>query len=482
MTRTKKENPRNLAFVLSLSVVIFLSFYFNLGNIRSMIGLGIVQAVTPTPLMISGHKMYNSYGEIVLRGFGRLHDMDDASGWWSGAGEPFLAHRWESNMATVADRVQQNLVAMRSWGANMIRLHISFGWWWNDIVNPAQDYGQAQANYDLSYRNYLKLVINEAMEQGFYVVICPYCVDLYETEGTSLPIPLRESSFVDSFMTSIAPDTTNIIPWKMWWDSISSELGVYPNVIFETWNEPLGGATPINIKSQWRIFEIEMYKTVRENCNNVILFTEEEGTVPNWSDELTWVPLFYDLLKADIGGEPINISFDFHCYRFNWNLGWATTNATVRTQMMSQNMLGGTRSNGYDLHVGSYEMGCALSSSNMDNEMGWYTGILKVFNEEGVPYNSYFWYPMRSDIVPVLSMIQDPTDAWWASGAESPRPSISGQVYINTAIEWGAIPSGGDDSVIPDDNTVWDAIYENLPYALFSTIPVMVYIVTKKKR
>ena len=430
--------------------------------------LNITTPPTPeptTPLKIEGTVMSNDKGVVMLRGFGRLHDVDDPAGWWAASGESFLANREQSNMSIVRDKIVENLVAMRSWGANMLRIHIAYDWWWQNTVNPSVDIGAEHPNVNISYRAYLKTLIQEAQLQGVYIVICPYYVKAYSDNGNTAPpipslIPDEQLAVVNGIYSG---DATLLESWRRWWTSIGSELGIYDNVLFETWNEPMWDwQTPrAKVVAEWNEFSIEAYKTVRSVTNNVLIFAFDGGTVPGFDDELQDIPVFCDQLEGELGQAPTNISFDFHAYRFTWNLGWATDYATLRTQLMSSKFIGAVRSR--NLHVGCYEMGGSTSNVNQTTEYDWFYNFLKICNEEKIPYNAYFWAP-RIGLSPSLNLIDGGASDWWLEGQIAPTPTVYGQAFIDLAKKFSILsPSAEAPGVPTEPQPEGPAVVSELP-------------------
>jgi hypothetical protein len=70
------------------------------------------------------------------------------------------------------------------WKVNLVRILIPVDWWWDDNVNPAQQYGLGPDQV-MSYRNYIELIVQEAAKYGIYVDLCPYEVRNYYFSGGS---------------------------------------------------------------------------------------------------------------------------------------------------------------------------------------------------------------------------------------------------------------------------------------------------------
>ena len=128
----------------------------------------------------------------------------------------------------------------------MIRVFIPVNWYWNDNFsygwNQSANDGQGAwingVGPQVSYRNYIKTIVEEAVKYGIYVDICPYqLVDVVDG-GTNQGIPLANNwdSAGQSFLQTLKLSEPQF--WRQFWRQIGDDLKTYPNVIFEAWNEP----------------------------------------------------------------------------------------------------------------------------------------------------------------------------------------------------------------------------------------------------
>ncbi|MCJ7632357.1 hypothetical protein MUP77_08185, partial [Candidatus Bathyarchaeota archaeon] len=155
----KSRVPLGLILTLIITLSSFLVVLASVTLIYNISNTG--RTLSSMALHTEGEKIFNALKEeIFLKGIGRLHDMDDPRGWWSGPGEDFSNGRFEANRELVIQRIDANLQAMKSWGANLLRIHVAVNWWWRDNINPA-DYETPNTPI-LSYQDYIELLIERA--------------------------------------------------------------------------------------------------------------------------------------------------------------------------------------------------------------------------------------------------------------------------------------------------------------------------------
>jgi hypothetical protein len=411
------------------------------------------QASTGEALHTSGHRILDSSNNpIYFRGIGRAGDLDSLSGTWGGKGDnPYdYSEKWQTDNAVLKEKIDETFACYRDvWKANLIRLLIPVDWWWKDNINPAQEYGVGPDQM-MSYRNYIVLVIEEAAKYGIYVDLCPYEVQNYYLSGDNwdgIPGSLGPASL--AFMQKITP--TELGAWQMWWTSIASRLGQYPNVIFEMWNEPDDDTTTAASPEATAYFNYccQSYRTIRAMGNNNLIFMQwHTGIVPGYT-ELDWVPKLYNQLKTSLNTTPLNVAFTTHPYRRAPypNLAWSTNYVGVSLQLNSPNMLPATRSNGIDVPLVFNEMGVMAGSAvysndyyqtaqqpeaaltveqRMHKELYFWDAILKAARNMGVGVCAFYW--MQTGVwfggeALVLGS--------WPPNAASPTPTAAGRIFIN---------------------------------------------------
>ena len=196
-----------------------------------------LSAPSPLTLTVVGHEFRDGNGaKVFLRGVGVAHDNNDVRGWWSGPGESFGSGRWEANLTLLTQRIDANLAALKLWGGNVIRVFPAVNWWWIDMINPYQRYGEGP-NLSMSYRDYFELLVQRAKLQGVYVIFCPYELVSYQDDYRGfggLPVQNGPDSRGRAVLDAIySGDPTYTEPMRRWWQSVTNKLGGYPNVIFE---------------------------------------------------------------------------------------------------------------------------------------------------------------------------------------------------------------------------------------------------------
>ena len=393
-------------------------------------GTVLPEASSPLELTVVGHEFRDGNGDkVFLRGVGIIHQHNDVRGWWSGPGEPFSEGRWETDLTLLTQRIDDNLAAIKLWEGNVIRVFLAVNWWWIDTINPYQRYGEGP-NLDMSYRNYFELLVQRAQLQGIYVIFCPYELVSYQEDYVGfggLPVPNGPDSRGKSVLDAIySGDSTYIEPMRRWWQSVTGRLGNYPNVIFEMWNEP----DDVD-KTDWFNYQIEMYKTMRQTTNNVILFAWRECAIPRWQEELTWIPDLHNQLRSSLASEPFNVGYVFHTYRYEHNLDWGTSYSVVLDQLTAPNWIQQTRSASVDVPVICSETGMGLDASNLNDEMGWWDGLLRSFNELSIGYIACYWMPADAGWRPEQGLLTANSTNYWPAGQPSPDPSSSGTIFLN---------------------------------------------------
>lgn len=382
------------------------------------------------PLTARGHDLYNAFGrKMYLRGMGRANGTDSPVGDWYGAGGHYWdGSQWDYNIAHLIERIDATLQAVRvTYKCNLIREFVPVNWWWEDYIDTGKYPYFPKAT--TSYRNYEQLVAARALLQGMYVDFCPYSFRSYpDGGGGGGPVVAAMDTNGIAVMNAIdATDPTYIKAWQKWWTSVVQRLGRYPNVIFEMWNEADGDST---VKTQYFNHCVEMYKTIRGLGNtNLIMMQWRMGAVPGWQEELTWIPALYNQIQTSLGGNPTNLVFTFHAYRYTWNHQWGTNYSTILGQLQAPNWIPQTRSANVDVPVICNESGPGLDLTGgaLADELGWWEGITKACLTEDVGFCAYYWLPVLG-WQPEEALIGN-----WPADAPAPLPSPAGQIWIDAA-------------------------------------------------
>ena len=433
-----------------LAIALFMPWLSNLGSDPPK---SAVQASTGAPLHTSGHTILDSSNNLVyFRGIGRAGDLDSLSGTWGGRGENVFAYgeKWQTDTSALRQKMDETFACYRVfWKVNLVRLLIPVDWWWNDNVNPAQEYGLGPDQL-MSYRSYIELVVQEAAKYGIYVDLCPYEVRNYYVSGGNwdgIPGSLGTASL--AYMHTINADEMQA--WRMWWTSVVNKLGQNSNVIFDMWNEPDDGSnTAVSPEAvAYFNYTIEMYKTIRATGNmNLIFMQWHAGLIPG-ETELDWVPQMYNQLKDSVGSTPSNIAFTTHPYRRAPypNLEWSTNYMGIRAQLNLPNMIPATRSNGVDVPLVFNEMGVMADPSvysndyysaaqqpessltvdqKMRNELSFWDAILQNAKDMNIGVCTFYWVQTG-----VWFGWEALVNGTWAPNAVSPIPTQAGKIFIN---------------------------------------------------
>ena len=412
-----------------------------------------IQASTLTSLHTSGHTILDSNNNpVYFRGIGRAGDLDSLSGIWGGTGESVFSYgeKWQTDTVALTQKMDETFACYRDvWKVNLIRVLIPVDWWWDNNINPSQQYGEGPDQV-MSYRSYIELVVQEAAKYGIYVDLCPYEVLNYYVSGGNwdgIPGSLGTASL--AYMHSINADEMQA--WRMWWTSVVDDLGHYSNVIFEMWNEPDDGTNTATSPQATAYFSyvVEMYRTIRATGNMNLIFMQWHASLVPGETELDWVPQMYHQLKDSVGSTPSNIAFTAHPYRRAPypNLEWATTYADIREQLNMPNMIPATRSKGVDVPLVFNEMGVMADPSvysndyypaaqqpessltvnqKIQNELSFWKAILQSAKDMDVGVCTYYW--MQTGVWKGWESL---VASAWAPDASSPEPSQAGKIFID---------------------------------------------------
>ena len=371
---------------------------------------------------------------------------------WGGKGASVYdsGEAFQTDTAALTQAMDETFACYQNiWKINLIRVFVPVDWWWQNNVNPYLAYGQGP-NENMSYQNYIVLLVQQAAKYGIYVDFCPYEVrNIFVNNDTWDGIPGSLGNLSLSYMHTINPDEMKA--WQIWWTNVADKLGAYPNVIFEMWNEPDDGTNTASSPTAAAYFNytIQSYQAIRATGSmNLIFMQWHAGLIPTYND-LTWVPQLYNQLKNSINTNPVNVAFTTHPYRRAPvpNLQWATTYTGVQAQLNQPNMIPITRSNGVDVPLVFNEMGVmsdptvysndfypagqqpesSLSFTlKMNNELSFWNAILLNAKEMGVGVCAYYW--MQTGVWWGWEAL---VQGDWAQDAMSPTPSQAGQIFIN---------------------------------------------------
>lgn len=433
----------------------------------------IVTAITastppnnPSPWHTVGHKIFDANNrEVYIRSIGIMGSAP--TGLWGGKGTKVADwnFKWNYNFTDIAQRMDENMACWKNyWYLNAIRIQgCEARWWWIDTVNMSTDMYNEGPDVNVSCRDYWELLAQRAKAAGMNIAFCVSSVLDYYT-GNTEAVQYKETTGVDpwfdyrggmpmcsspaalAWLSTIDPD--EITAWKKIWTSIVQRLGKYDNLMWELYNEPYPMTGDATTKQRYYNYMIEMYKTIRElGNNNIILIQWGEGTVPG-GDELSWITEFHNQLRTAIGKEPTNIVYTTHCYRHAPAplLAWATTYAGVKAQLESPTFVNITRTNGIDAPLYFDEtgvmLGTGLTEQQRLEDLNWFSALLQASYELEVGINPEWWQPYGWQGTLWAEALLDQSN-YWDANSESPTPTITGQIYIDSYVGDETPPNQG---------------------------------------
>lgn len=389
-------------------------------------------------LHTSGHRILDSLNnDVYLRGWGRAKDVDGIVGnWWGPGSRSWNGEQWVLDFARQTLWIDATLDAMWiRYKSNAIRMFCSLNWWAIDNVR-GKDVEPYYPEGTSSYRDYFALVAQRALLKGMYVIFCPYN---YFSGGSAGGVPSQnglsasEKGVMDKFGNS--GDATYRTAFRNFWQTVVNKLGQYPNVLFETFNEPESDNT---VKQQFFTISLDMYQIIRNaGCQNIVLFAWRMNFSPDDTEKLRWIPELYNQLKTRVG-TPINVAFDWHAYRFVWHREWSTTYLGVFNQLFNdQDAIPITRSATCVVPVIMGEGGPAWDAPNIDEEMDWFDSLVKVCRDYKIGFFLYYWIHRGAWGGPDQGMLNAGN---WVIGETGPSPNRGGQIWIDNAPSDGTFP------------------------------------------
>lgn len=306
----------------------------------------VLEKTEATPLHIEGNKVKNSKGEtILLKGVNHVGFSDTCVGWFPTIGTSDNYYTW--NEAAVRSHLQ----AMRNWGINILRCHFWASWW---IKNSSDTLGGGATS--INFRTALKNLINLAREYGIYIVIDIWSI----TPPSRVEYPFDGISEAD---------------FKNLWLSISSELELYPNVLYEFYNEPAGADAP-----RWFTACQDIITAIRARGDEHII-------VIQW----LYAGSFDWLRTHTLTGT--NILYSMHIYRhhgtFDDNPASPTDYDYIKETLLTRRDYQYPINNKMPIWIG--EIG-AFNGATDDAEFEAFKNELKLFKEWQIGYAYFLWY------------------------------------------------------------------------------------------
>jgi hypothetical protein len=322
------------------------------------------------PLHVSGNQLLDSNNDVItLRGIDYTYFTDGPCGSWMLPDGNIDWNTWDT------DDVDVNLDAIQCWGCNSVRVLATVQWWTENTDD---------------FQSHIEYFISQAQARGIYVDFTFWRLADGEDQVT-MPYP----PYVNSTIITSANDFVNL------WINVSDTLKVYPNVIFELWNEPTGDT---EYASSWFNTTQQCINSIRNTGATNLVLVQWDYKVAldyqwyqagslwglNWIDEYP--------LSDSLG----NIVYSTHIYRdgfYNWNTidGWAISTADMTWALNETGVIGLDK----PLIIG--EIGCRVGSIwppiDVDSEKEWFNNTLEILNEYGIGYNAWAWAPWRDGYV-----------------------------------------------------------------------------------
>ncbi len=316
-------------------------------------------------LHVAGNQILTSNSTaVVLRGVDYTYFIDGPCGSWLLPNGQLEFNTWD----TAA--VNSNLDAIESWGCNSVRVLATTQWWVQNTQN---------------FQSNLEYFIAQAALRGIYVDFT-FWRNSGSSEDSALPYPPYDNG--NGIINSVG-DFVNV------WTSVANNLKVYPNVMFELWNEPNGDAAA---EASWFNVTQQCINAVRQTgSTNIIVAQWGTNTYldfQNYSSSSTtmssmnWVSSYplYDPLN--------NIIYSTHLYSdgFYDSLNNYSQKYSYSDVLWALNVTGLLSfASQHPVWVG--EIGCNLWATNMSEEYAWFNNTLAILNQYNVGFCAWAWAP-----------------------------------------------------------------------------------------
>lgn len=325
---------------------------------------------------------------MILRGVDYSYFVDGPYGSWMLPDGEIEWNTWDTSA------ISSNFDAIQSWGCNTVRVLVTVQWW--------------QQNTD-NFRSNLNYFISQAASRGIYVDFVLW-QDAAGEGQTSLPYPPYDSSGI---INSVS-DFVNM------WTSIANTLKVYPNVMFELWNEPNGDTAA---EASWFSVSQQCIDAIRGTGaaniivvqwgSNAFLDFQNYNPNPDGYSSMDWA--FSNSLEDPAN----NILYSTHLYSNDFfdSQNNSVSKYSYSDMLWAFNITGLLSfSQQHPLWIG--EIGCNLWSSNLINEYKWYSNTLTILNQNGINYCGWAWAPWK-------------TGTQWGlvTGQSDYAPNQAGQIF-----------------------------------------------------
>lgn len=323
------------------------------------------------PLHVEGAYIKDSSESTVrLRGINKVEWADSPGASWMGV----IVHDISSWNPT---NVAAELDAMQSWGVNVIRCHQAIEQW---LYNTGQ------------HKQMLKEFIQLAADRGMYVIFDGYSVRNYFNGATQDPLPYppyQTTPGADTIITS-EDDFVDYVA------SVASELKIYPNVIFELWNEPQGNDAA---KASWFDVAQRCIDAIRATgADNLIIVQWAFGCYVNLSFpppgnpaatmDWVWQANFTDPLG--------NLVYSTHIYRRDgafhrssptYSNAWTLEDIQLAFQYFKFPEVIAQ----YPLIIGEIGANLAYTGDEYTRELSAFDTCLTLFDQMGINYAPFWW-------------------------------------------------------------------------------------------
>lgn len=336
------------------------------------------------PLHVEGRYIKSVSGATVsLRGVNKVEFADNPGATWMG--QSIMDYSgWNPG------NVRNELLAMKSWGINVVRTHDAIENWKYDIG---------------SHRRMYKEFLQIAAETGMYVILDGFSVRNYWNGARQDPLPYPP------YQTSINASQViaNEQEFVQWWVSVANELKTFANVLFEIWNEPVcpAGYNVTEVEASWFNVSQQVINAVRSTgCNNIIVFQWGYGVFvnldfppPSSAATLDWI------VNANLTDPTGNLAYSTHIYRFYGGTGiystaqsqqiWNSSNAwdygEIKRAFQYEKLDWVGNNLSKPLIIG--ELGCNLywTGSELQHEIVAWNNTLTILNEWGLHYTAFWW-------------------------------------------------------------------------------------------
>lgn len=326
---------------------------------------GTIAYLQSRPLHVEGRYIKDDLGNVVyLRGVGQQPQWVDSEygRWLTKEGTNKRNFNWDKTMVTDV------LNAIKSWGANTIRWHTVIEHWKDEVKYPG-------------YRQRIKDVITWAGERGLYIVFDFYSVVADGEVGhqqDKLPWPPYTSR------SDVMPNPDAFVDL---WISVANELKVFPNVLFELYNEPAGP------KEEWFPIVQKLVNAIRATgAQNLIIIQYGYDIHYNFDTGYKYGMEWINDLLTNYPFNLTNVVWSTHAYRtYNAFGAWADGRKAylyddIKETFRQTNIYWVVETLNMPLFIGEFGVDYWQTGDDFRQELEALRNGLKIFNELGLHY------------------------------------------------------------------------------------------------